>query len=75
MDGMTVPCTYCGTPVDPTSRYVWARIQGWEKKALASSTRRGGSDISLREHLDEYACDGCIRKLKSGVSPGQSSLI
>jgi hypothetical protein len=72
---MTAPCTYCGTPVDPTSRYVWTRIQGWEKKAYVSSTRKGGSDISLREHLEQYACEDCIRKLKRGVSPGQATLI
>ena len=72
---MTVPCTFCGTPLDPGSRYNWQRIQGWERKAHMSSTRRGGSDISLREHVNEFACDTCIRKLKSGISPGQDSLI
>ena len=72
---LTVACKYCGTELDPGSRYIWHRIQGWEKKAFASSTRRGGSDISLREQLDEFACDTCIRKLKSGISPGQDSLI
>jgi hypothetical protein len=72
---MTAPCTYCGTPVDPTSRYTWRRVQGWERKAHMSSTRRGGSDISLRETIEVYACDNCIRKLKSGISPGQDSLI
>ena len=72
---MSAPCTYCGTSVDPTSRYTWRRVQGWERKAHASSTRRGGSDISLRETIDVYACEQCIRKLKSGVSPEQDSLI
>lgn len=72
---MTAPCTYCGTLVDPTSRYTWRRVQGWERKAYMSPTRRGGSDISLREAVDVFACDDCIRKLKSGVSPGQDSLI
>jgi hypothetical protein len=75
MDGMTAPCTYCGRPVDPTSRYTWHRVQGWERKAHMSSTRRGGSDISLRQAIDEYACDQCIGRLKSGVSPVQDSLI
>jgi len=75
MDGLNIACTYCETPVDPGSRYTWHRIQGWERKAHMSTTRRGGSDISLREPLPVYACDPCIQKLKSGVSPAQDSLI
>lgn len=73
---MTAPCTYCGTPLDPTSRYVWRRIQGWEKKSTGTAgSRRGGSDISCRELLEEVACDQCIMRLKRGVNPVQDSLL
>lgn len=72
---MTVPCIYCGKPVDPGSRYTWHRVRGWERKAHASATRRGGSDIYLREAVEEFACDACIQKMKSGLSPAQDSLI
>jgi hypothetical protein len=67
-------CVYCGDPVDPTSRFTWRRVVGWERKAQGAS-RKSGSDIALREPRDEYACNACIVSHRSGVSPGQESLI
>ena len=71
----TARCTYCFCTVDPGSRYVYRRITGWEHKADYTGSRRGGSDIVLREHLDELACAACITRLKSGVNPGQEALL
>ena len=65
-------CTYCGGPVDSTSR--WRRVIGWERKAISES-RKSGSDIVLREPQDEYACNACITLLKSGISVSQESLL
>lgn len=64
-------CTYCRASVDP--RYAWRRVVGWEQKAVATSRRRG-SDIVLRQQLDEYACNGCVTRLKSGIALGQGTL-
>ena len=65
------PCPFCGEPVDPQASSTWRRIQGWEKKA-EGVTRRSGSDITLREPLDEYAHAGCIALEKSGVNALQT---
>lgn len=73
MSGPT--CFFCGEPVDPTARTTWRRVRGWERKAPSSSTRAGGSDISMRESTGEVACDVCIVRVKTGVSPGQVSLL
>ena len=67
-------CVYCSEPVDPSHHTTWRRVTGWERKATAGS-RRGGSDIVLREPRDEYACAGCIGLLQAGVILGQASLV
>lgn len=73
---MTVKCFYgCGREVDPHDRLSWRRITGWEHKSPITSTRRGGSDISMREGTGEYACDPCMRRIKSGLSPQQGALL
>lgn len=72
---MSPTCFFCGEPVNPASRSVWRRVKGWERKAPSGSTRAGGSDISMREPTGEFACDICIVRLKSGVSPDQISLL
>jgi len=69
-----IACPFCGKPIDPTSDRTWRRVEGWERKAPAASTRRGGSDIALREPLDEYAHDRCIQLAKAGVSAEQMTL-
>lgn len=69
-------CHYCGNDVDPLSRTTYRRVVGWERKAgVRASGSHGGSDITLRELLDEYACPGCIQLLRSGVAPAQESLL
>lgn len=67
-------CFYCGEPVDSKSRFTWRRVIGWERKATAES-RRSGSDIALREAVDEYACDRCVSRIKQKISPAQGSLM
>lgn len=73
---MRVPCALAtdGHDVDPDARTTYRRVQGWEHKATMES-RRGGSDITLREQLNEYACPRCIGRLKDGVNPDQDTLI
>jgi len=67
-------CNFCGEPLNPDSRLVYRRVEGWERKA-ASESRRGGSDIVLREPLPLYACPTCIVRLQNGVAPGQEALL
>lgn len=70
-DSRTVPCEFCGDPVNPNARQTWHRVIGWERKGQA-----GGSDIALRErHGETFACDFCISRLKAKLSPGQGSLL
>jgi hypothetical protein len=73
MAGLTVRCFYCGEPVDPQARTTWRRVTGWERKAAASS-RRGGSDIALRQPLQEWACMHCVDRLQNGVNAAQLEL-
>lgn len=65
-------CVYCGKLVAPSQAH--QRIQGWEHRG-ATDSRRGGSDIILRERLDEYACDLCVSRLRAGVNPDQEKLL
>lgn len=71
-----VPCTYCAKPIDATSPHTWRRVVGWERKTGKLKNRGGGgSDITLREPRDQYACDPCVRRLKAGVSPLQEAFL
>ena len=72
--GLNRSCFYCGDQVDPLARSTWRRVVGWERKALAES-RRGGSDIVLRETRDEYACPSCVTRLQAGLPVAQESLL
>jgi len=72
--GLNRSCFYCGGQVDPLARSTWRRVVGWERKALAES-RRGGSDIVLRESRDEYACPSCVTRLQAGLPVAQESLL
>lgn len=67
-------CHYCGSEVHPDNPWTWRRVTGWERKGQGES-RRGGSDIVLREACDEFACDGCIGRLRRKLAPGQGALI
>ncbi len=71
---MNPRCNFCETPVDPTSPSTYRRVKGWEHKSPAAS-RRGGSDVVLRELADEFACFSCIERLRSGLSVEQGSLL
>jgi hypothetical protein len=71
---MTTACHFCGDPVDPLARDTYRRVTGWERKALAES-RKGGSDILLREAVDEFAHGLCILRAKQGVAVGQATLL
>ena len=67
-------CHFCREPVDPLDQTVYRRVVGWERKAFGE-TRRGGSDIVLRELRDEYACPTCVARLRAGLDARQESLL
>jgi ferredoxin len=69
---MTVRCSFCPETVELRDAY--QRITGWERKAVVAS-RKGGSDIVLRESCDEFACSACIARLRSGVNVEQGALL
>jgi hypothetical protein len=69
---VSVECVFCGELVPESLAYL--RVLGWERKAMVAS-RKGGSDIVLREALDEHACAGCIARLKAGINVAQESLL
>jgi len=69
-------CAYCGGDVDPASPSTYQRVVGWERHGLRRpSGVRGGSDISLRQAVHEWACPTCIDRLKHGVNPAQGELL
>ncbi len=70
----TVPCFYCGSTVDTQDQSAFRRVVGWERKAVSAS-RKGGSDIVLRESIDDYACFACVERLKMGLNAAQESLL
>jgi hypothetical protein len=66
----------CGDPVDPSPRRSWRRVVGWQRMAgRRASGEHGGSDIALREPLDEWACPTCIDRLRAGIDVRQASLL
>lgn len=71
---MTLRCHFCEHEIDPRIQTVWRQVTGWERKATSSSTRKGGSDIVLRERGERVACASCIDSAKRGVGPFQESL-
>ena len=67
-------CFYCGRTIAPAER-PYQRVIGWERMAgVRASGKHGGSDITLREQLDEFACTGCISLLREGIPAGQQRL-
>jgi hypothetical protein len=68
-------CAYCCAPVLPDAPDTFVRVTAWEHRAFAGGSRRGGSDLCLRERLPEYACSECVQKLKRGIAPVQGALI
>ena len=71
---LTRACHFCRAVVDPLDQAVYRRCVGWERRALGE-TRRGGSDIVLRELRDEYACPVCVARLRAGLDARQESLL
>ena len=71
------PCSFCGDQVDVTDdRHTYRRIIGWEKIAgTRASGKHGGSDIVLRERIDEWAHTACVTAARAGVVPGQEALL
>lgn len=67
---MTATCTFCGKEVNPQSRQTYTRVVGWHRPGKA-----GGSDIVLRQLLNEWACPQCVDKVRWGVNVGQESLV
>jgi hypothetical protein len=66
-------CTFCGNEIDSSRDY--RKVQGWERKATASS-RKSGSDIRAREPVEGvWACRWCVDKLAAGVDPSQEALL
>jgi hypothetical protein len=73
---MIPACFYCGQPVDLQARSTLRRVVGWERVAgVRASGKHGGSDIRLRERLDEYAHEGCVALERAGVGVKQETLL
>ena len=64
-----VTCHFCTRGVE--ERYAYQKVVGWERERAAG----GANQITLREPQGVFACDGCIRKLKAGISTDQATLI
>lgn len=64
-------CHRCGKPIPEGTGY--EEVVGWQRKARGSS-RRGGSDVVLREGTGKWRCAGCIHVMKLGHAPEQTSL-
>ena len=80
MSDLAVFCVICGEPVDPLAPYVRQAIRGFQVKGVVRpSGTVGGSDIELRETLQEWAHPECVSLEKSrrvnGVSPYQEKLV
>jgi hypothetical protein len=71
---MNCACALCGQPVDPTSNTTFQRVIGWQRKAITAS-RKSGSDIVMRERLEDVAHGHCVELARSGVSVAQESLL
>ncbi len=65
---MTV-CVFCGKPVDTNNRSTYRRVTGWDRPGKA-----GGSDIVLRERLQQWAHPFCVDRQRDGVSVHQETL-
>lgn len=71
---MLANCTHCHTPLDPDAHTTYTRVLAWERKS-ATPSRRSGSDLVLRERLEEYACSTCVAQMRRGVAPVQGVLV
>jgi hypothetical protein len=69
---VNVTCFYCGETVAEANAY--RRVTGWERKA-AGASRKGGSDVTLREPTGEHACMWCVDRLRRGVNVSQEQML
>lgn len=67
-------CILCGEPVDPAARSTFHQVTGWERKAMSAS-RKSGSDIVLRQPLNQYAHGHCVERKRMGIPAAQESLL
>jgi hypothetical protein len=60
-------CVFCNEPVDPISQYTWHRVHAFERTLKSrASGKQGGSDITLRKPLEEFAHPACISLAQDG---------
>jgi hypothetical protein len=69
---MNYQCPFCDGPVDPNSDLTFQGMHGWSKPRRRG--QQAGSDIVLREPLDEFAHGACVLKTKMNIDPGQLTL-
>ena len=68
-------CPFCDRSVDPADQHTWHRVQAWERSLkYRASGKPGGSDITLREPLEEFAHPACVRLAKDGLLRQESLL-
>jgi hypothetical protein len=71
---VTTECHYCRKlifPDDDVRQAVW----GWEARAETRTSRKGGSDIQLRQPFNRFAHTKCIALVRAGVSVDQETLV
>jgi hypothetical protein len=66
-------CEYCHRELNVLDATVWQWVTGWERKGRGQS-RKGGSDIALRQLREKFACDQCVTRKRNGISPAQGTL-
>lgn len=69
-------CRECKTPLLPDDPNTYVRIEGWQRRSLSPS-RRGGSDIVLREQAKpaQFLCGACVHAIRAGAHPMQGTLV
>jgi len=60
-------CHFCDGPIDPTDEYVWQGHHVFARSLkYRASGKRGGSDVTLREPLEEFAHPACVIAAQTG---------
>jgi len=65
-----VSCVFCGDGI-PSLRNAYRKVVGFEKQR----DQGGTNALALRRPLNEWACNTCVDKQKSGVDPRQEELL
>jgi hypothetical protein len=70
-------CHYCKEPVDVTDRLgVWQAVWGWAQDyGRRPSGHRISGDLYHRQHFNRWAHAACIKLVKSGGTPGQTTFV